>query len=283
MPRTKRTAQSPERGELLVAIMKDKADFATLQEHKWYRIPVDSAPKRWPPHWIAFYQTKVFEQEAFAIKYFGRVRDIQIVNRRQLFPNEIPSARSEREYYQIWLDDLEHLERPIYSTRWRRIVFIPTTWRKFTQAVEINDIFDESPLEDRLWAKLKQLKISAERQWDLQVSDARYLLDFAVFCQKGSLDIETDGDTWHANRKRIPKDNQRDNALQSAAWHVLRFNGKQIRESVTEYCVPQITNTINRLGGLNDEGLVPRKFYNLPEGVGQQLTLLDKEEEINLE
>lgn len=117
----------------------------------------------------------------------------------------------------------------------------------------------------------------------MRISDARYLLDFAVFCQKGSIDVETDGDTWHADRERIPKDNQRDNSLQSAAWHVLRFNGKQIRESASKYCITQIANTIRRLGGLSDEGLVPRKFYDLPEGVGQQLSLLDNKEDCNLD
>lgn len=127
MPGTKRTAQTSARGEVLVAIMNKKADFAVLQEQKWYRIPVDSAPRRWPPQWMAFYQTKEFEHEAFAVNYYGRVHNIGIVKRCDLFPNEIRSARSEREYWQIRLDSLERLERPIYSVRWRRIVFIPTT------------------------------------------------------------------------------------------------------------------------------------------------------------
>jgi len=264
-----------KRGEVLVAIMNNKADFAILQEQLWYRIPVASAPKRWPPRWLAFYQTKVFEEEAFAVRYYGYVRDMEIVRRYELFPNEIPNPKSEREYYRIHLESLERLAAPIRSARWRRIVFIPTTWQKFTRAAEINDLFDESPLEDRLWRELKRLQIGAERQWDLQIQEARYLLDFAVFCVKANLDIETDGDTWHADRERIPEDNKRDNALQSGGWHVLRFNGQQIRESATESCVPQILTTINSLNGLSDEGLVPRRFYNLPDGAMQQLTLFE--------
>ena len=268
---------------MLVAIINSKADFAILQEQSWYRIPVASAPRRWPPQWLAFYQTKIFEEQAHTVNYYGRVRDIEIVRRREMFPNEIPSANSEREYYRIRLDSLEKLERPIRSPRWRRIVFIPTTWQKFTRAVEINDLYDESPLEDRLWAELKRQKVSAEWQWDLKTSDARYLLDFAVFCLKGNIDVETDGDTWHASRQRIPRDNQRDNTLQSAGWHVLRFNGKQIRESLAQYCVPKITDMINRLDGLIDDGLVPRRFYNLPEGSGQQLGLFEDGTEYDLD
>ena len=58
------------RGEVLVAIMNNKSDFAIAREEGWYRIPVVSADRflrsRWPPKWLAFYQTKVFEDEAYA-------------------------------------------------------------------------------------------------------------------------------------------------------------------------------------------------------------------------
>jgi Protein of unknown function (DUF559) len=108
-------------------------------------------------------------------------------------------------------------------------------------------------------------------------------LDFALFCQKGSADVETDGDMWHATPQRIPEDNRRDNALAADGWHVLRFNGRQVRESLHKYCVPQVTATIERLGGLTAEGLVPRKFYNLPEGIAQQLTLFEERAEYDIE
>ena len=40
-----------------------------------------------------------------------------------------------------------------------------------------------------------------------------YALDFAFYCEKGKMDVETDGDSWHADPKRIPMDNRRDNDL----------------------------------------------------------------------
>jgi len=128
----------------------------------------------------------------------GVVSDIQVLPRRQLFPNEFPNPKSDRKYYQIHLHSLDRLEQPVYSRRWRRIVFIPTTWRKFTRAVEINDLYDESPLEDRMWAQLKRMQIPAECQWHVKPAQSHYFLDFAVFCQAGKIDIETDGDTYHA-------------------------------------------------------------------------------------
>jgi very-short-patch-repair endonuclease len=267
--------REPQRGEVLVAIMNNQRDFRLLREELWYRVPVDKAPSRWPPRWLAFYQTKIFGDEAFAVHYYGRVRSIRVIRRRVLFPQEPLNPKSDRRYYQVHLQSLERLEHPIFSRRQRRIVFIPTTWQKFASAVEINDLWDESPLEDRLWAELKRLAIRAERQWLHPVGRARYFLDFALFCTKGKIDVETDGDTWHADPKRIPEDNRRDNDLEVSGWHVLRFNGHQIRESMSEYCVPKITEMINRLDGLSEERLVPRTFHSDSEGIAQQLTLFD--------
>jgi hypothetical protein len=76
-----------DRGEVLVSIINNKADMGILRERQWYRIPVAKAPKRWPPKWLALYQTRVFENEAYSDNCYGQVRDIQIVRRRELFPN----------------------------------------------------------------------------------------------------------------------------------------------------------------------------------------------------
>jgi len=271
------------RSDVLVAIMNKQSDFHILQDQLWYRIPVATAPKRWPPRWLAFYQTKIFDDEAYAVNHYGRVRSIQVRRRRELFPDEVPNPKSDRRYYQIHLEGLEHLAQPILSRRWRRIVFIPTTWAKFGQAAEINDLYDESPLEDRLWAQLKRQQIAAERQWALKVGKAWYFLDFALFCTEGRIDVETDGDTWHADPERIPEDNRRDNDLASTGWHVLRFNGRQIRESLTDYCVPKVTKMINRLDGLSQEGLVSRTFHDAPDGLAQQLTLFEDRADYDLD
>lgn len=177
-------------------------------------------------------------------------------------------------YYKVLLEPLERLKKPILSRRFRRIVFIPTTWEKFKNAVEINDLFDESPLEDRLWAEFKRLQISAERQEIVKVDNRRYFLDFAIHCRKGKLDVETDGDTFHSDPKRIPADNRRNNDLQTVGYKVLRFNGLQIREEMTEYCVPTIVRNIKNAGGEDDERVIPRDL-NPDDPEMRQLSLFD--------
>jgi very-short-patch-repair endonuclease len=270
------------RGEVLVAIMNNPEDMKIAGEAGWYRIPVASVHRwlrdRWPPRLLAFYQTKIFGPEAYAVNYYAAVRDIRAASRTDLFPDTPPDhPKVNRRYYKLLLGDLQSLPKPIVSHRLRRIVFIPTTLEKFEKAIEINDLWDESPLEDRLWAILKRARIRAERQYSVEIEDQFYFLDFAIFCNEGKIDVETDGDIWHADPERIPLDNQRDTALVSKGWYVVRFNSTQIRERPVGYCVSKVMTTINRLGGLDHTTGVPVQ-YDPSDPLGpQQIGLFDQE------
>jgi len=267
------------RGEVLVAIVNNLLDLGIARDQHWYRIPVGSVHKWlkgcWPPQWLAFYQTKAFGHEAYAVRYYARVVEVCQAYRWQLFPDQPRDDRSERRYFQLMLEPLRQLDQPIHSQRRRRIVFIPTTWARFRAAVEINDLYGESPLEDRLWEALKRLAVHAERQEFVRVQDRSYALDFAIYCTSGKIDVETDGDTWHSDPKRIPLDNLRDNDLETTGWRTLRFNTQQIHEQLQEYCLPTVVENINKLGGPEEGRTVPRWInVNDPDGL-QQLSLFD--------
>lgn len=267
----------PEK-DVLVAILKEKSDWALLKEQGRYRIPLKSVPKPWPPRWLAFYQPKCFGEDAYRIRFYGEVTSIRRLTRSDIFPNEIFSEKSDYEYYILNLKQLEELACPIPSRRPRRIVFIPTTWEKFEKATQINDLFNASPLEDHMWSELNRVSIEAERQWAVQVNKKYYYLDFAIFCKNGQIDVETDGDAWHLGREQAPKDNARDNALQISGWKVLRYNTQQIRENFQSGCLREIEGGINSLGGLTSDGIVPRNFYAKGENSIQQLNLFEERE-----
>lgn len=270
--------QGARTDQLLVAVLNNADDLRIAREAHWYRIPIPSAQKwlarRWPPRWLAFYQTKIFGPEAFAINHYARVQTIREATRQELFPDEPAGPKSEQRYFQLLLDPLEKLSRPISSRRWRRIVFIPTTWSKFARAEEINDLSDESPLEDALWTQLKRINLPAERQDFITANGNDYALDFAFYCAKGKIDVETDGDTWHADANRIPLDNLRDNDLETGGWKLLRFNAYQIREQMTDYCLPTIVKNINKLGGSDETRIVPRDIH-LDPSAPSQMSLFD--------
>jgi very-short-patch-repair endonuclease len=268
-------------GEVLIGIMNEKADFEILREQLWYRIPVVSRPRAWPPEWLAIYHTKVFGADAYKVQYYGCVRRIERAMRQEIFPAEPLNLKSDREYYRVFLHALERLPAPIVCPRPRRNPFISTTWRKFKEAGQINDLFDESPLEDRLWEEFKARRIPVERQWPVEAGGKQYYLDFALFCNKGTIDVETDGTTWHKNRTK--EDNERNNAVESAGWHVLRFNTEQIQETAGTYCISKVERTIKTLGGPQEETLAPRLFYELPEGPAQQLALFEDQSSYDLD
>lgn len=90
-----RVSTSPADDQVLVAIMRDRLDFMIARDQHWYRIPVGSAHKwvaeRWPPAWLAFYQTKVFGSEAYAVRYYSQVLHFHRKYRWQLFPDQPPN------------------------------------------------------------------------------------------------------------------------------------------------------------------------------------------------
>jgi very-short-patch-repair endonuclease len=156
----------------------------------------------------------------------------------------------------VQLTSLQERHKPILSYRPRRLVFIPTTIEKFQFADQINDLFDGSPLEDRLWTALKYIHVLAERQWKIIVQSHNYYLDFAVFCQNGKLAIETDGYTYHYDsRNQIDYDSWRRNEIDLDGWRSLYYTTQQVRDDWTPY-LSQIQRAIDQLGGLQE----PEKF-----------------------
>jgi very-short-patch-repair endonuclease len=251
---------SRQKRPVLIAIMNNKRDLRIAREEHWYRIPVKSAPKRLKEatH-LAFYQTKTFGEDKWAVRYYAEIRSKRIVRRKELLPDEPYHPRADEEYYKIALGHLQMRSEPILSKKGRRITFISTTWEKFQRAKEINDLFDESPLEDEMWEAFKKEKIEAERQVYIPTADRNYFLDFALFCQKGRIDVECNGDTWHRSKDQIPRDNARDNTLTSGGWSVLRFSTPAIREDMPD-CLSKVKHTINKLGGLITSDWEPRYF-----------------------
>jgi very-short-patch-repair endonuclease len=253
--------------EVLVALLPRKSSLEILQTEKWYHIPVETAPQnRWPPKVLAFYQGKVFGyEEAFKIRYFGEVNLIEVVPRKELFPDDEKNAyKAENLYYRLQLKRLEERQTPIVSYRPRRLVFIPTTLEKFEGAKQINDLFDGSPLEDRLWKALKYINISAERQWKVVIQGHNYYLDFAVFCKNGKLAIETDGYTTHFDSmNQIDYDTWRQNEIELDDWRFLHYTTNQVKDDWTPY-INQIQNKIEQLGGIESPQDFVRKVGEKP-------------------
>jgi very-short-patch-repair endonuclease len=237
----------------LVGVVPRKKLWSIIQQKKWYHIPVESAPNNTLlVEYLAFYFPKCFGEELqYKIKYYSKITAIDIVKRVKLFPDEPRHKNANKDYYQLHLEKIKELPNPISSKEWRRIIHIPTSKQKLFSAKEINDLWDTSPLEEKIYQALKKQKIATERQVYVEVGGNKYYLDFGIFCHKGKIDIECDGEKYHILPEALTKDRQRNNQLTSFGWQVLRFSGREIIHDIKK-CIDIISKTIYNSGGLKN-------------------------------
>jgi very-short-patch-repair endonuclease len=244
--------------DTLVGHLKRKRDLTILKKKNWYRIPVSSAPDALQQvEYLAFYQpAAAFDEDKWRVRYYGRKGSINVAKRIKLLPNEPGNKNRDEPYYQIEIPDLEELPEPILNKRRHKRIpsFIETTLHKLHNAEVIDDLFNDSPLEDELWRYLKENRIEAERQHSVfKEEGGEYFLDFAVFCQNGKIGIECEG-KWHYNTpEQIKKDNERYNYLIRKGWHMMRFSKDQLDNP--QECLNEIKKSVNACGGpLTEDG-----------------------------
>jgi hypothetical protein len=173
---------------VLIAIMNDRRDFDIARDEGWYRIPTKYASQSVTEAvLLAFYFTRVFDAEKWAIHWYAPVRGHELVHRRDLLPDEPDHPRANETYYKIQIGPLVRLEKPIPSLRWRRITFIDTTWDRFTAAEEINDLYASGA--DGLYVTLKEAGFYPEREYSVREGGARYEVDIAIPCLNGTVVI----------------------------------------------------------------------------------------------
>jgi len=173
---------------VLVAVMNNRRDFEIAREQGWYRIPVHHAPPGVAEAAVlAFYFTRAFDEEKWAIHWYGPIEGHELARRRDLLPREPDHPRADEPYYKLQLGSLIRLEDPIPSLRWRRITFIETTWDRFVAAREINDLYVSGA--DGLFVTLKERGFWPEREFEIREGDTTYTVDMAIPCQEGAVAI----------------------------------------------------------------------------------------------
>ncbi len=235
----------------LVGIVPRKNLWDVIQKEKWYHIPVASAPKNAAfAEYLGFYFPAVFGKEMrYKVNFYAKVKKVDTVKRIELFPEEKEHEKADKDYFQFHLGKIKELPKPIPSLRWRRIIHIPTSCEKLFAAEEINDLYDTSPLEEKMYLEMKKREIIAERQFYVKVGRRNYCLDFGIFCKKGKIDVECDGERFHILPEALAKDRERNNELTSFGWRVLRFSGKEINQTIKN-CFKTIERTIRNLEGI---------------------------------
>lgn len=249
MTRVQETHDEPT-GRVLVAVINSHRDFEIARDQGWYRIPCERAPSRVGADYLAFYQTRLFEEERWAVNYYAPIRRYRVLPRRTLLPNDTEHPRASAPYYKIEIGALRRLPRSIPSRRLRRVTFIPTTMARLLAAKEINDLWCGTADEEELWRVFKEGGVSAERRYPLREADEQCTMDFALFCQNGRVAVCIDSEATVEN-VRIIREHPLIDDYEAAAlgWTVVRLDRLGVAEPLGA-CLQRILQATENLGGV---------------------------------
>lgn len=242
---------------VLVGVLKDENDLAILLRENWYRIPVTSAPKL-QPDYLAFYQPALFGCQGKRIQYYAKVLSSQIVKRSDLLPNEPDHPRALDYYFQVRVDRIKKLAKPIRNIIPRRVSFGFTTLNRLLKSKNILQLYGITPSEQIVENGLRRVGIKAVAQYYVLSSKKRYCLDFAVFCKKGAIAIECDNKKAHAGISQKKKDKAKNSFLKYRDWTVIRLQEQDIIFDL-KACIARIQKAVHCLGGLV---LIEKKYKN---------------------
>jgi hypothetical protein len=141
---------------VLVAVMTDPRDLEIARLFGWYRIPLRTAPKVIAVDYLAFYQTKAFNDQKWRIEFIAQVRGHELATRGELLREDPNHPRSNEEYFKVQIGPLEQLPNPILADKWRRITFLYTTGEYLLGAETINDLVVHSEERQILWKALRE-------------------------------------------------------------------------------------------------------------------------------
>lgn len=98
---------------VLVALVTNQTDFVRARTEHWYRIPLRHMPRRATGvPWIAFYQTKAFGTEKWAVNYYAAALSWDVMARRLLLPDQPDHPRAAEDYYRVGLGPLLPVPHP---------------------------------------------------------------------------------------------------------------------------------------------------------------------------
>jgi very-short-patch-repair endonuclease len=241
---TERTAR------VLVAVMNSERDFAMARDRGWYRIPYESAPSRVGADYLAFYQTRVFAEDRWAVNYYAPIKRYRVLPRRSIIASEPDHPRADALYYKIEIGPLRRLQHSIPSHRLRRITFIPTTLERLLRAREINDLWCGSRDEEQLWRAFKNNGVGAERRYPLREEEESYTIDFALFCKEGKVAVCLEGQSPMENVHVVREGGIIDYYdLAAKGWTVLRFRARELARP-DSLCLSEILEAASRAGGV---------------------------------
>ena len=132
-----------------------------------------------------------------------------------------------------WFDDIWFL---LESVGFKAFNGLSYAWEAFSKQYNLYPIPEsiKSPIEKQFFLQARRMGIDLEPQHEVNVAGKTYRIDF-VYPGK-PIAIELDGHDYHKTKEQRTADAQRERALQSMGWTVIRFTGTEIYHD-TQKCV----------------------------------------------
>lgn len=132
-----------------------------------------------------------------------------------------------------WFDDIWFL---LESVGFEAFNGLSYAWEAFSKQYNLYPIPEsiKSPIEKQFFLQARRMGIDLEPQHEDNVAGKTYRIDF-VYPGK-PIAIELDGHDYHKTKEQRTADAQRERALQSMGWTVIRFTGTEIYHD-TQKCV----------------------------------------------
>lgn len=180
---------------VLVGVIKRKKDFKIAREQLWYRVPHAQLPKGVHTNYIGLFFGRGFGEQASRIAYYAEISGHELVTRLDLLPNEPNHKHAHAQYYKLQFRELLAKIPPILNTRKRRFAFIHTTWDRFEEAKEIEDLYSTADhLVDRVFYALKESGYEPQRTWE--APPTKYypaeIPSVRIVCRDGEVVASTD-------------------------------------------------------------------------------------------
>ena len=232
----------------LIGILKDRADLALLLRRRIYRIPVTHAPRR-KFSWLAFYQPASFGKQGQRIRYIAPVLGRMVARRREIIPSEPGHPRADDRYVVFRTGKPMKLAEPVRNISVRGVTFAYTSLRRLFESHDVLEVFGVPPIETIMKRQFQAAGIPACPEFTVSGAEARYRLDFAIFCARGPLAVECDGEDFHGHPAQRRRDRVRDARLRKTGWTVVRLTERAIVRSPAG-CLRRVRVAVNRLGGV---------------------------------
>ena len=231
----------------LIGVIKDRRDLALLLRRRTYRIPVSHTPRRRFSH-LAFYQPASFGRAGKGIRYIAPVVGRVKARRRDILPGEPGHPRAGEYYWCYRVGKPVRLPQPVRNLSVRRVTFAYAPLRRLFELHDVLEVFGVPPIERMMADEFRRAGIPALPEFTVSAGGRRYRLDFAVFCARGQLAVECDGEEFHGTPGQRARDRGKDAHLKRLGWTVIRLPESLVVGS-PRACLGRVLRAARRLGG----------------------------------